>query len=353
MLNYSKVHNRFKFNGFHYSRENLKHLGTSLIKEGSDFDTQIGAFILDWIDNKSYVVVNSSGSTGTPKSIRILKSHMLNSAIATGDFFKLCPGDKALMCLPANYIAGKMMIVRAIILGLELDVFSPSLDDLNCNEYYSFAAVVPLQLEKLTNFPHNIKTIIVGGAPVSNRIKQKLFNSKCEIFETYGMTETVSHVAVRNLNTKLNLHNNPFKVLPNVKISKDENNCLVIEASHLTTKKIVTNDIVKLISKTSFNLLGRIDNIINSGGIKLNPEFIEQKLSQVIENRYFISSEPNKKLGSQVILIIESKNKTETIDFSVLDKYEIPKTIYYLEAFAETNNGKLDRSATYKLLKVR
>lgn len=353
MLNFSKVHNRFKYNGFHYSRENLKHLGTSLIKEGSDFDTQIGAFILDWIDNKSFVVVNSSGSTGIPKSIRVLKSHMLNSAIATGDFFKLCPGDKALMCLPANYIAGKMMVVRAIILGLELDVISPSLDDLNCNEYYSFAAVVPLQLEKLTDFPHNIKTIIVGGAPVSERIKQKLFNSKFEIFETYGMTETVSHVAVRNLKTKLNLHNNPFKVLPDVKISKGENNCLVIEASHLASKKIVTNDIVNLISKTSFNLLGRVDNIINSGGIKLNPELIEQKLSLVIENRYFISSEPNKILGSQVVLIIESKNKTETIDFSVLDKYEIPKTIYYLEAFAETNNGKLDRRATYKLLKNR
>ena len=117
------------------------------------------------------------------------------------------------------------------------------------------------------------------------------------------------------------------------------------------SKKIVTNDIVDLISKTSFNLLGRVDNIINSGGIKLNPELIEQKLSLVIKNRYFISSEPNKILGSQVILIIESEKKIKTIDFSNLDKYEIPKAIYFLEAFAETANGKLDRSATYKLLK--
>ena len=125
----------------------LNILVSSLIKEGSDFDAQIGAFILDWIDKKSYVVVNSSGSTGKPKSIKVLKSHMLNSAIATGDFFKLRPGDKALMCLPANYIAGKMMLIRAIILGLELDVISPSFEDLNCNKYYSFSAVVPLQLE--------------------------------------------------------------------------------------------------------------------------------------------------------------------------------------------------------------
>lgn len=350
MLDYSKVHNRFKYNGIYYSRDNLKHLGSSLIKEGSDFDAQIGAFILDWIDNKSYVVINSSGSTGKPKSIKVLKSHMVNSAIATGDFFKLEPCDKALMCLPANYIAGKMMLVRAIILGLELDVITPSLDDLNYNKYYSFSAVVPLQLEKLINFPHNIKTIIVGGAPLSNRIRQKLFDSSAEIYETYGMTETVSHIAVRRLNSRTDSNNNPFKVLPNVNISKDDCNCLVIEASHIASKKIVTNDIVDLISKTSFNLLGRIDNIINSGGIKLNPELIEQKLSLVIKNRYFISSEPNKILGSQVILIIESEKKIETIDFSNLDKYEIPKAVYFLETFAETANGKLDRSTTYKLL---
>lgn len=351
MLNHTKVHNRFKYNGLHYTRDNLKHLGSSLIKEGSDFDAQIGAFILDWIDNKSYVVVNSSGSTGKPKSIKVLKSHMVNSAIATGDFFKLEPGDNALLCLPVNYIAGKMMLIRAIILGLELDVISPSFEDLNSSKYYSFAAVVPLQLEKLINYSHNIKTIIVGGAPLSKKIRQKLFNSSAEIYETYGMTETVSHIAVRRLNSRIDSNNNPFKVLPNVNISKDDNHCLVIEASHLTSKKIVTNDIVDLISKTSFNFLGRIDNIINSGGIKLNPELIEQKLSLVIKNRYFISSEPNKILGSQVILIIESEKKIKTIDFSNLDKYEIPKAIYFLEAFAETANGKLDRSATYKLLK--
>ena len=350
MLNYTKVHNRFKYNGLHYTRDNLKHLGSSLIKEGSDFDNQIGAFILDWIDNKSYVVVNSSGSTGKPKSIKVLKSHMVNSAIATGDFFKLEPGDNALLCLPANYIAGKMMLIRAIILGLELDVISPSFEDLNSSKYYSFAAVVPLQLEKLINYQYNIKTIIVGGAPLSKRIIKKLFNSSAEIYETYGMTETVSHIAVRRLNSRID-SNNPFKVLPNVNISKDGNHCLVIEASHLASKKIVTNDIVDLISKTSFNLLGRVDNIINSGGIKLNPELIEQKLSLVIKNRYFISSEPNKILGSQVILIIESEKKIKTIDFSNLDKYEIPKAIYFLEAFAETANGKLDRSATCKLLK--
>ena len=237
MLDYLKVHNRFKYNGLHYTRDNLKHLASSLIKEGSDFDVQIGAFILDWIDNKSFVVINSSGSTGKPKSIKVLKSHMVNSAIATGNFFKLEPGDNALMCLPANYIAGKMMLIRAIILGLELDVISPSFEDLNCSKYYSFAAVVPLQLEKLINYPHNIKTIIVGGAPLSDRIRQKLFDFSAEIYETYGMTETVSHIAVRRLNSRIDSNNNPYKVLPNVNISKDVNHCLVIEASHLASKK--------------------------------------------------------------------------------------------------------------------
>lgn len=350
MVHFSKVHNRFKYNGSNYTFDYLKHLAVSLIKEGDANDRQIGDFLLDWIDAKDYVTVYTSGSTGTPKAIKILKQYMVNSAIATGDFFKLSPGDSALMCLPANYIAGKMMLVRAIILGLELDVISPNLEGLNHFKSYDFTALVPLQLQKLIDNKLNFKTIIVGGAPISSSLIRKIRRLSVKVFETYGMTETVTHIALRLLNREAKSEDNPFKVLPGVKISKNINDCLIIDAPSISKNTIQTNDIVHLVNDNSFKLVGRHDNIINSGGIKLSPETIEQKLSEFIPNRFIIASEPDEILGERVILVVESGSKLKTINFQNLTKYEIPKAIYYLKSFINASNNKINRRATIKKL---
>ena len=156
--NYRSIHNRFKINNFHFDKEALYQLAYTLIKEGKDYENDLGVFLLDWLDDKETIQLTTSGTTGVPKVITIKKQSMVHSAIATGNFFNLHPQDKALLCLPARYIAGKMMIVRAMMLGLELDIMAPSshLDDLLPRKNYDFIAIVPLQAENSLDKLHQI-----------------------------------------------------------------------------------------------------------------------------------------------------------------------------------------------------
>ena len=347
---YNKVHNKFKLNGINHDFEALKEVAYSFIKEGQSYEIEIGNFLLDWLDEKDFIEAKTSGSTGIPKDIKIKKQAMVNSAIATGDFFKLKPSDTALLCLPVNYIAGKMMLIRALVLGLELDSVEPkSKLSFNTEKMYQFVAMVPMQLESNIKSINNIKTLIVGGAQVSNALIKKIQNLKTKVYETYGMTETVSHIAVKALNHSKKKY---FKTLPNIKISQDSRDCLIIEAPQINEEKIITNDIVKLHSKTEFEWLGRFDNVINSGGIKIFPEQVEVKLQEKIKERFFIASEKNETLGEAVILIIESKKNTFKSSFlKGLEAFEKPKAIYYVEAFIETTSGKIQRTKTLELIK--
>tara|TARA_R110002049_G_scaffold227369_1_gene399561 strand:- start:1945 stop:3021 length:1077 start_codon:yes stop_codon:yes gene_type:complete len=355
--NYKKVHRRFKLNGHHYSFEDLMEVAYSFVKEGEPYQQKLGEFLLDWLDKKDYIIVKTSGSTGKPKRLKIKKQAMVNSAIMTGDFFKLEPKDKALNCLPSNFIAGKMMIVRAISLGLELELVAPTAHPLiDYAKTYDFCAFTPMQLKFFLKYTDNIKTIIVGGAPVPRSLLDDIQSIKSDVYETFGMTETVSHIALKKLNNfDDKTVNEPliFKTLPDVKISQDDRDCLIIEAPKLTEEKIVTNDIVKLYSETGFEWLGRYDNVINSGGIKLFPEQIEGKLQNKIKDRFFVASVPDDILGERLILVLESdSNNLDDSVFSDLDKYETPKEIYAVKKFAKTASGKAHRKNTLKLIKA-
>lgn len=355
---FDKVHNRFKLNGVHYSHSDLKEVAYSFIKEGEDFEKPIGDFLTDWLNDSEYVYGKTSGSTGRPKQMKILKRHMVNSAIATGDFFDLEPGFKALHCLPSNYIAGKMMLVRAIILGLELDLTEPTSSPIfDYEKQYDFCSMIPLQLSKMVDYVDNIKNIIVGGAHVSTKLRKRIQKCSGNIFETYGMTETVTHVAARRIN---HFERSPlpkeqwhcFTALPEVNISQDLRGCLVIDAPYVSEKEVITNDLIKLLSDKTFEWLGRIDNVINTGGIKVYPEIIENKLTCFIENRFIIASEPDEQLGEKLILIIEGDEESaKNINFKNLGKYEVPKHIYYLKEFPTTFSGKIQRAETLELLK--
>lgn len=350
---FNKVHNRFKLNGTHFSFEQLKEVAYSYVKEGQDFEQHIGQFLLDWQDNNPIIQIKTSGSTGNPKTIEMPKQAMVNSAITTGDYFKLQPGDTALLCLPAHYIAGKMMLVRAMILGLEIEAIEPKSQlALDLEKQYDFAAMVPLQLEQTMEQICNIKQIIIGGAKVSNDLIQKTQKLKTKIFETYGMTETVSHVAVKQIN-HLEMNEVPlFKTLANISIKQDKRNCLIVEAPQLTKEKIITNDIVKLHSDTTFEWLGRIDTIINSGGVKVHPEQIESWLASKIKSRFFIASETDKILGERIVLIVEGEEgSVDASVFSILSKHERPKEIYYIKPFLVTDSGKIQRKKTLERLK--
>jgi O-succinylbenzoic acid--CoA ligase len=338
-LTHKNVHNYFKLNGYHLNGEELSRVGYSYIKEGDIYEQEIGSFLLDWFDNKDYIEMKTSGTTGLPKLVRLEKQAMIQSALATGDFFGLEPGNTALLCLPTQFIAGKMMLVRSFILGLEIDVVSPSLDPLALNtKQYDFVAMVPLQVQKSIEGLKNVNKLIIGGAKLDSALEEQLLPLKTEIYETYGMTETITHIAAKRLGEKV------FSVLPNVTISTDDRGCLVISVPTISDVPIVTNDLVEIIRENQFIFLGRVDNVINSGGVKLIPEQIEAKLIGKIEARFFVTGIPDSVLGEKLILVIEGEKQDFAPDFfDVLTKYEKPKEIVFVPKFKENENGKLLR----------
>ena len=346
---YKNIHNRFKINDFHFDKEALYQLAYTLIKEGKDYENDLGVFLLDWLDDKETIQLTTSGTTGAPKVITIKKQSMVYSAIATGNFFSLHPQDKALLCLPARYIAGKMMIVRAMMLGLELDIIAPSshLDDVVPNKSYDFVAIVPLQAENSLDKLNQFKKIIIGGAKVSDDLALILNSVNAKIYETYGMTETITHIAAKRIGETY------FNTLEHVTITIDDRKCLVIDAPSITNEKIVTNDIVEIHNEKQFKWLGRYDNVINSGGIKLFPEQIETKLVSKIPNRFFITGLPDAVLGTKVVLVIEGKEqKIAPSIFDILDKFEKPKEVFFVSEFVETETKKINRIQTLKNIKA-
>ncbi len=354
-----ETHSEFRFNGLYYDNEDLAAVAYSLIKEGEPYEGQAGNFLLDWLNDKDYLEVKTSGSTGPPKKIQIKKQQMVNSARATGKFFDLGPGITALHCLPVNFIAGKMMLVRAMLLGWKIDLELPKANPLDrIFKIYDFCAMTPFQLDNSLSRLHLIKKLIVGGGAVSSNLRNLVQGIGTEVYETYGMTETVSHIAARHVNPTKKKKEDPvpFTALPNVKIDVDDRSCLVIDAPQLASETLVTNDVVELISEKNFIWKGRIDNIINSGGVKLHPEEIEAKLAPIIAHRFFVTSLPDPALGEKLVLMVESEFsevalsnlEREIKSCRKLGKFEIPKKIYFVEKFEETANGKIHRANTVK-----
>ena len=362
----NKFHKNFKLNGLSFSSVD------ELLVHTKDLPGEINQFLKSWFSVDQKITVQTSGSTGVPKLILLNKDFVVNSAKATGSYFNLKEHTTALLCLPLKYIAGKLMLIRAITLGWELDVIESSSNPLEkVNKPYDFSAMVPLQLENSLFKLHLIKKLIVGGGLVSKELEYKIQHLSTAIFATYGMTETITHIAVKKLNKhmllKEGVKNNSFsdkninslkdasinafyQILPDVTIYKDKRDCLVIDAPKVSDEIIFTNDVVQLISDNEFEWLGRFDNVINSGGIKLYPEKIEEKFSNIIMNRFFVSGIPDEKLGEKLVLIIEGKKQVIKYKNLGLSKFETPKKVYFLEQFVETETKKIQRKKTLDLL---
>lgn len=315
----------------------------------------INFFLDEWYSNNEFIKLQTSGSTGCPKIIYAKKQYLIDSAKRTGAFLNLKSGDSALCCLPLDFIAGKMMFIRALILNLKLYYITPTSYPIKyLNFPINFCAMTPMQVSCSLHKIKLIKKLIIGGSVVSEELKKELFKYNNLIYESFGMTETYSHFACKKLSQLSKL--DYFSVLDGFSISQDKRGCLVVKTP-FHNSLLVTNDVVKINHQT-FKFLGRLDFMINSGGIKIFPEIIEKKIYQLgyINYEFIVSSVYDKQLGEKLILIIEHNIENNTEEHynyyknnilvklkKQLNKYEVPKDIIFIKKFKRTINGKIIR----------
>lgn len=321
-----------------------------------EWEEALFVFLENWLEESDTIQAQTSGSTGVPKKLELKKEQMKASAKLTNQFFDLQKEDTVLLCLSTNYIAGKMMTVRALVGHLHLIAIEPTSFPI-INEPVKFAAMVPMQVETLLSSTEGLATmnyidkLIIGGSATSALLETKLQNVSTNCYATYGMTETVSHIALRKINGSDS--SDEYRALEGVWFEQNDRDCLVIHAPHLQAEPFFTNDIVKLKNKNCFEWIGRFDNVINSGGVKLFPETIEKKISSFIAQRFYITSRKDEKLGEKVVLIIENEPFTELkkqqLDVQLnsnLGKFEKPREIIFKPRFEETSTGKVKRERT-------
>ena len=328
-------------------------------------------FLSEWNNDSDRVLVHTSGSTGKPKPMMVEKKRMLNSARITCDFLGLKPGDSALLCMSLDYIAGKMVVVRSIERHLHLISVSPSGHPLkDVNEEITFAAMVPMQVYNTLQVPEErerlsrIRHLIIGGGAIDAALEQELQSlpGDIAIWSTYGMTETLSHIALRRINgDEASEWYQPFD---SVRISQTEEGCLVIDAPQVCAETLVTNDIVEIepyiynkVEKLRFRIKGRKDNVICSGGIKIQIEEVEALLKPHLEKPFMLAKKKDEKFGEIAVLLTEDKDikKVEATVRRLLSdesekssdhkkyKYWIPKEFRYVEHLPLTETGKPKR----------
>lgn len=325
-------------------------------------------FLSEWNNDSDRVLVHTSGSTGKPKPMMVEKKRMLNSARITCDFLGLKPGDSALLCMSLDYIAGKMVVVRSIERHLHLISVSPSGHPLkDINEEITFAAMVPMQVYNTLQVPEererlsHIRHLIIGGGAIDASLEKELRSlpGNIAIWSTYGMTETLSHIALRRINgAEASEWYQPFD---SVKISQTEEGCLVIDAPLVCAETLVTNDIVEIepyiynkvenhnkVEKTRFRIKGRKDNVICSGGIKIQIEEVEEFLKPHLEKPFMLAKKKDEKFGEIAVLLSEDKGikKVEATIRRLLSdhKYWIPREFLHVDHLPLTETGKPKRS---------
>ena len=307
-------------------------------------------FLSEWNNDSLFVHVQTSGSTGAPKPMLAEKRRMLASARITNDFLGLREGDAALLCMSLDYIAGKMMVVRSIERGLKLITVEPSGHPLNHSQLaiddcqIDFAAMVPLQVYNTLQVPEErkrllqIRHLIIGGGAIDEALGAELKNFPNAVWSTYGMTETLSHIALRRLSgPEASDWYIPF---PSVKVSLSDDGCLVIDAPEVCPGRLVTNDIAE-ISPQGFRILGRKDNVICSGGIKIQIEEVESRLRPFFRVPYLISKRPDPKFGEVSVLLTEgSVDEARQICERILPKYYLPRHYLHVDRIPLTETGK-------------
>lgn len=351
-----------------YTREDILRL-QSKAGQLPHFANEILRFCHDWLSGQETFIVHTSGSTGKPKPITLSRQQMQASARQTVQALGLAEGDHALLCMNPAYIGGKMMLVRAMEHNMRLTALEAEADPLAklaADSPIDFTALVPLQLEAILQNPHSkallnrMKAVIIGGAPVSSQLRSQLATMDAPLFSTYGMTETVSHIALQRLNGEE--ASDYFQAFREVKLGQDERGCLTIEGEVTGGRRLLTNDVVELQDNNRFRWIGRADNIINSGGVKIQLEKIDRLAEEIlgrqgIERKLFSWGMPDEQLGQRLVLVMEGapiaeKEKENLFKQFALEagKYEQPKEIYFTEHFIKTSSGKIQKEKTAALV---
>ena len=306
---------------------------------------EINDFIRESESDCDYIVAHTSGSTGTPKEIRLPKSDMRVSAKATNSRFGITRRSVIAAPLSVDYIAGKMMCVRAIEAGCEL-LEMPVSNKVIIDRRIDLLAIVPSQLDSLLaqpDAPQLVKNIIVGGAPMNDQQLAAIVNKGLNAFATYGMTETCSHVALK----KICGHETYFEAMPGISFSQDRRGCLVIQAPAYSFGNLTTNDIVEIASPTEFRWIGRFDNVINSGGIKISPERLEKEIARYVDRPFYITSAKDDRWGEVPAIVFEgtASEVQDILDLlaSKIDHKTCPKKARAVRALPRTANGKIFR----------
>ena len=364
------------------------------------FFADLAHFLREWFDESELLQVQTSGSTGKPKKLMVEKERMMNSARMTLNFLGLKAGDSALLCMPLAYIAGKMVVVRALLGGLKLVVIPPCSNPMlklmvNAQnegvafEAPTFAAMIPMQVFNGVNDEQSleglkqIKQLIIGGGAVDSDLNAKLNDFPHGVWSTYGMTETLSHIALRKLNLGQDNTRSLYEPFEGVKLSQTELGALIIDAPLVCAEQLVTNDIVRFDEQGRFEVIGRLDNVINSGGVKIQIEEVETKLKErqtelirlceqedsaltcdgvadqdVWENLEFVvAPRPDAKFGQVVTLLYTFKDgamRSLVNDdweqlFTNLPPYWVPKCKFMVEELPRTGTGKVDRAKAKEL----
>ena len=320
----------------------------------------LNSFLKDWFSASPTIEVQTSGSTGKPKIMPADKKRMIRSAIATCRFFDLKEKDTALLCMNLKYIGAKMMVVRALVAGMEL-IVNEKIDGRPFRDLQrdiDFAAIVPLQLyNSIHEDPEalaRVRTIIVGGGAVDQQLRNDIQGLDNAVYSTYGMTETLSHIALRKLNGPD--QDEYYTPLPGVSLSLTDDGRLTIHAPEIVPEQLVTNDIAHLSAEGKFLIRGRADNVIVSGGVKVQIEEVEMKLSEVLDTNFALTSVPDSKFGEKIVLLVESGDEDE-LDLNAikdlceteLHKYQRPKAYLPVFRIPLTENGKINRLACKEL----
>ncbi|MCM1066439.1 MAG: AMP-binding protein [Muribaculaceae bacterium] len=310
---------------------------------------RVEQFRREWMDGSAFVTARTSGSTGTPKEIRLAKADMKASAEATNEFFGIGAGSVVAMALSADYIAGKMMAVRAWLSGAELlplpvsnEVVLPS------DKVVDLLAIVPSQMASLARhaeYAAQVRNVLVGGAAPSAEMCAALVRAGYRVYISYGMTETCSHVALADGSDAGRV----FRAMPGVSFAATDDSRLVIRCPKFSFGELATNDVVELLSEHSFKWRGRADGVINSGGIKLYPEELEALYAPAMEDvPYYVCAAEHEQWGQAVCLVVECgeeriKDMERRLTASIADHKRLPKRYVAVDSLPRTSNGKVRR----------